>query len=230
MKLVTLNLRQGGGKRIDQIIELLISYQGDVLILTEFRNNKNGEMIKSQLLNHGYNYLYSPTSLLINSILIATKSISQQISIKGLNKKDMQRACLIEINGLKIMGVYFAQKNEKRSLFKTLFDNSNDLLNRKSIVIGDFNTGLPYKDETKKSFYCAKEFEQLIDLGFIDAWRTRNPNKYEYSWYSQSENGFRIDHALVSTKFNSLIQSICYDHAPRDQKITDHSALIINLK
>jgi hypothetical protein len=47
MRIVTINLRHGGGQRIDQIIELLISFHSDVLVLTEFRNNKNGDKIQT---------------------------------------------------------------------------------------------------------------------------------------------------------------------------------------
>ena len=230
MKITTLNLRHGGGQRIDLCLRYLVSTQSDVLVLSEFRNNQNGIKLKQHLKDHGFNFFFSPTEDSNNSILIATRTNAYLDRIKDLTENDKHRACLVTVDGLKIMGVYFPQKNEKKTLFKTILDDNNELLNQKSLIIGDFNTGLPFKDESNESFYCVNEFQRLNEVGFIDAWRSRHPDKYEYSWYSPSENGFRIDHALASIKFNSLIQSISYDHTPRDQKITDHSALIINLK
>ena len=229
MRIVTLNIRHGGGQRTDQITELLISFHSDVLVLTEFRNNKNGDKIKTKLLDHGYNHFFSPSNQPINTVLIALKPNALNLNIKDLSEKDSQRACLVEIDGLKIMGVYFAQKNEKRTLFQTLLQDANSLLSCNSLIIGDFNTGLPYKDEEDKTFYCSTEFEQLNEIGFIDTWRSRHQDKCEYSWFSQSNNGFRIDHAFASGKLNPSIQLIQYDHSPRERKITDHSALVIDL-
>jgi len=229
MKITTLNLHHGGGQRIDLCIEYLVTTRSDVLVLTEFRNNQNGIKLKQHLKDNGFSFFFSPTEGSNNSILIATRTNAYLDSIKDLTENDKHRACLVTIDGLKIMGVYFAQKNEKQTLFKTILDDNNELLNQKSLIIGDFNTGLPFQDESKESFYCVKEFQCLNKVGFIDAWRSRHPDKFEYSWFSQADNGFRIDHAFVSVKLNPSIKSIKYDHSPREKKITDHSALIIDI-
>jgi len=39
MKIVTLNIRHGGGTRVPVILEYLDSQNGDVIVLTEFREN-----------------------------------------------------------------------------------------------------------------------------------------------------------------------------------------------
>lgn len=229
MKITTLNLRHGGGQRIDLCLGYLVSTQSDVLVLTEFRNNQNGIKLKQHLKDHGFNFFFSPTEDSNNSILIATRTNAYLDSIKDLTENDKHRACLVTVDGLKIMGVYFPQKNEKQTLFKTILDDNNELLKQKSLIIGDFNTGLPFQDESKESFYCVKEFYRLNEVGFIDAWRSRHPDKFEFSWFSKADNGFRIDHAFVTESFNSLISSVEYDHFPRNKKITDHSALLIDL-
>jgi len=230
MKITTLNLRHGGGQRIDLCLGYLVSTQSDVLVLTEFRNNQNGIKLKQHLKDHGFNFFFSPTEDSNNSILIATRTNAYLDSIKDLTENDKHRACLLTVDGLKIMGVYFPQKNEKQTLFKTILDDKNELLNQKCLIIGDFNTGLPFQDESKESFYCVKEFQRLNQVGFIDAWRSRHPDKFEYSWFSQADNGFRIDHAFVTESLNTQISSVEYDHFPRENKLTDHSALIIHIE
>jgi hypothetical protein len=39
MKIVTLNIRHGGGTRVPVILEYLDSQNGDVIVLTEFHEN-----------------------------------------------------------------------------------------------------------------------------------------------------------------------------------------------
>jgi len=39
MKIVTLNIRHGGGKRIHQILDHLDKYHSDIIVLTEYREN-----------------------------------------------------------------------------------------------------------------------------------------------------------------------------------------------
>ena len=45
MKIVSLNVRHGGGSRLVSIIDRLKQYNSDVIVLTEFRNNKNADLI-----------------------------------------------------------------------------------------------------------------------------------------------------------------------------------------
>ena len=53
MKIVTLNIRYGGGTRVPVILEYLDSQNGDVIVLTEFRENANATVIRSGLLAQG---------------------------------------------------------------------------------------------------------------------------------------------------------------------------------
>lgn len=68
-----------------------------------------------------------------------------------------------------------------------------------SLIIGDFNTGLPVDGEGTP-FECEDSFARLLTMGWHDAWRLKNGSHREFSWYSHAKrrNGFRLDHALVS--------------------------------
>ena len=48
MRLLTWNLQHGGGSRIGGIAEALLPYEADVLVLSEFRNNKSGADLRAQ--------------------------------------------------------------------------------------------------------------------------------------------------------------------------------------
>ena len=63
MKIVTWNIRHGGGKRVREIINGIKKYSdSEIFILTEFRNNINGGQIKNALSNLGYQEIQTTNS------------------------------------------------------------------------------------------------------------------------------------------------------------------------
>ena len=126
-----------------------------------------------------------------------------------------------------MVGVYFAQSHAKRPLFSWLLGGPGGL-ERPTIVIGDFNTGLHHVDEAGATFHCASEFGRLAQAGWVDAWRLVHGDVREFSWYSTAGNGFRIDHAFVTPDLASQVVGAAYDHSTR-KGLTDHSGLTIDL-
>jgi exonuclease III len=99
------------------------------------------------------------------------------------------------------------------------------------LVAGDFNTGQSVIDAPRDPFYCAEHFDALQDLGFVDAWRTQNTSRREYSWFSRRAgkdlNGFRLDHMLVSPSLAARIAKASYSHSDREQGLSDHAPLLV---
>ena len=56
-----------------------------------------------------------------------------------------------------------------------------------------------------------EKFSVLLDSGFVDTWRSQNPDEVKYSWWSYRFNarannaGWRIDYFLVSDNFKDRI-------------------------
>jgi len=99
-----------------------------------------------------------------------------------------------------------------------------------SLIIGDINCGIPFEDSQTKSFYATHLFQEMLRKGWIDAWRSRNPDAREYTWISNGKkNGYRYDHALVSEPLNDRISSIAYDHDVREDGRSDHSLIVIDI-
>ena len=48
-KIITWNIRHGGGTRTDNILHSISNHNADTVILTEFRNNKSGIKIITRL-------------------------------------------------------------------------------------------------------------------------------------------------------------------------------------
>ncbi len=220
MKIAALNIQHGGGTRTQAIADYLQSLDADTIVLSEYRLEDKG--LASQLASVGYAHQHSGAQYpKENSVLVASKT-------PFTVDKTSQRIVSVSFDGLTLVGVYFPQGEEKRHVFreiKAVADSGDQNL----LVIGDFNTGKPFLDETTNTFACVDDFEALEQHGLIDAWRSRNPETKEFTWYSSKGNGFRIDHAFCSKQVNQRIRLIEYRHETRDRKITDHSGLIIEL-
>lgn len=219
MKLLSLNIRHGGGNRFEKIKNYLSLHEFDVLLLQEFRDNATGHLIKEYLEKLGLQYAYNKTDNKQNTVLTAAKELNE-ISIAT---KVNDWSCLItEINSVTIINVYFPQKKDKKVVFEFIKEIVKGRKN--TIVAGDFNTGNNELDAQGTNFYCSNEFTELsVDI-LNDAYRLLHKNKTEYSWYSNKGNGFRVDHVLVSDDLQDDISAISYDQSTR-LNATDHAAL-----
>ena len=227
MKIYYLNIRQGGGKRVQLIVDKALSVNPDTIVFTEYRNNSNARQIESNLISNGYLF-HTASSLapLVNSICIFSKTpFLSTIFPKDLNS-ERHRALLAIFDGFSILCVYFPQRQEKKIFFDFIRSNIDSMLGENGVVIGDFNTGNNDLDTQGVKFYCATEFDEVCDKYLVDSWRTRN-KKQEFTWYSKIGNGFRIDHVLSTPPFDKRIHSIEYSHEERISGISDHSSIIL---
>ena len=224
MRILSLNIRHGGGTRLTKILDYIISMNADIVVLTEFRNNKNSHTIKETLKSHSYPFISTlNTDTTKNSVLVASRIMGHQIDLESPNNWSLNA---VDINGIQLVGTYFPLKNDKKDLINWFLEKGLNF--RKTIFIGDFNTGsnILDKDKTGSSFFMGSEFETISQEILTDSFRYRNPELREYSWYSNAGNGFRIDHCLVTKDLTDNIRSVSYDHKTRPE-LTDHSALIV---
>lgn len=230
MRIVTWNIRHGGGKRIDRLIESIAAHSPDVLVLTEFRNNPNGDRLRDSLrdlgLNHHTQTISRPST---NTLLIAAK---QEFAAQTFPQlcADAHRCTFVRIGDLNVFGLYFPQNRAKEPLFQFLTRLASHFLREPTLLIGDFNTGKHRIDETGATFYCAKYLEELESLGWCDVWRMRNPVAREFTWFSANGNGFRIDHAFTSPALLSRVHDVGYSHVERVFGVSDHSLMWLQLK
>lgn len=228
MKIVTLNIRHGGGTKVIELLRLLAAYSADVVVLTEFRENSNADRFKTRLFELGYKWQATNSiDPKENSVFVAARIpfvCNGQLGQPGVHQ---HRLLLAKFSNFSLIGVYFPQNEEKRPVFDFLIQNARVLLGEAGLIIGDFNTGKHYLDEAGKTFACADCLDQLEAGGFVDSWRARNPDAREYSWISAAKNGFRIDHVLCTESLNRQVTRIYYEHGPREAAATDHSALVV---
>lgn len=231
MRIVSLNIMQGGGTRVDKILLKLDKYSPDIIVLGEFRINSRGDKIHNYLRDRGFKYFIAgkPEKINHNTVSIFSKvpfdvkSISYDLGVYS------HRVVEAVFTNFILLGVYFPNKTKKKPVFEYLLEYCLDNLNDKVAIIGDFNTGKHYIDEEHKTLLFSEYINKMEELGWIDGWRMFHNDKKDYTWYSNKGIGFRIDHIFCSPNFTQVLSKVEYSHQIREEKITDHSALIVEI-
>jgi len=131
---------------------------------------------------------------------------------------------------LNLVAVRFPQKQAQIAPFEALLALPPAWRAELSLLIGDFNCGIPLLDSQTRTFPCTAWFQRLLAQGWVDAWRRRHPQAREYSWFSASRgNGFRYDHALTSPPLDARIRSVRYAQELRAAGLSDHAGLVVEL-
>lgn len=225
LRILALNIRHGGGSRASKIIDYLDSQECDVLVLSEFRCNSSGIKIAKHLNAQGFT-VQVPEQVDKNKNTVAVAS-RVPFELGDFSFPNEWSCNSINLASLTIIGVYFPMKTEKAPLFDWFLNNAG--LWRKTVIIGDFNTGLDALDLTGGSkFFCEAQFDQLSNTVLVDGYRSLHGNRQEFSWCSNAGNSFRIDHALLTRDLSDRISSVIYDHSTRSV-VSDHSAIILEL-
>ena len=230
-KLITWNIRQGGGRRAAAIMDQLAQRGADAVALTEFREGKTGDVIRKGLTRLGLEHQAAPeVPRGTNSVIFASREPFDILPTDGLPPEDRHRCVHTRWCGMSVAALYFPQGNAKAGLFEFILSWPRAQLSEQSLLIGDFNTGKHGIDEKGATFHVAHYMDRLESVGWIDAWRMCHGSRREYTWYSNIGNGFRIDHMFVSPPLRMNVTAVDYIHHVRDRRLSDHSLMEMRLR
>lgn len=251
MRLLSWNILHGGGGRRQAIAAAIAALAPDVAILQEVRasEGRGPDPLLEGLADGGLSeQLLSPVVGRENGILIACRwpfAASPLAAFPGQPVPRLQAEVpwaregdeaggADDIDGasssLRLVAVRFPQKQAQVPLFEALLALPSAWREQESLLIGDFNCGIPFADSDTRTFACTHLFQALLQQGWVDAWRARHGKVREFSWISaRSGHGFRYDHALVSPPLNPLVREVRYLHHLREGGLSDHSGLVVEL-
>jgi len=219
---------------MDEIIDLVLGWEADVLVLTEFRLGKAAGLLQ-QLGAARYAVSHPPgVDPTRNSVLIASRHgfTDEKRFAEELDPRYLW--CAVTA-GISLCAAYLPVPTELRkpylaALAATGRDRGIEL------IIGDFNTGKNGPDTTltRGAFPCGHLLDRLAEAGYTDLWRDRHPEAREYSYYSWKNNkpynGFRIDYAFATAALKRRVVDCSFEHLLRyPDRITDHSALHVRI-
>ncbi|WP_106497932.1 endonuclease/exonuclease/phosphatase family protein [Lentibacillus sp. Marseille-P4043] len=234
LKIVTWNIRQGGRKAIQQIVNSLISHQADLIVLTEYKNNDAGAFLVSELRKEGWTYIqssYPPKKE--NGILILSAYPLKDYSPPFSKQQGSHRwnEVYIPSHNIYLLGVHVPNVNEtydKAFFWQQIVQYAHHRTNDKAIIVGDFNTAR--RDEKENAPLKYSNFiMKLLESGWTDAWKKSHAGVLDYTWYSTKNNGFRLDYIFLSPKLSGSLLTCYLSHRERIENFSDHSLLAAEL-
>ena len=236
MKILSWNILQGGGRRAGDIVKTIAAHAPDIITLQEFRRGSGEAEITAGLKKAGLKFIHIPeTEGKENTVLIASKFgfDAGPFLPEPNNPLHMLEAYFSEQAlgfELSLIAVHFPQKKAQIPLFEALKNDSASLLKINALIIGDMNCGIPLIDSDSKSFAATHYYQDLLQAGWIDSWRSRHKDAREFTWTSnRTKNRFRYDQILASPDMDARFKNVSYDHAPRLAKYSDHSLIIAQI-
>lgn len=237
MKLLTWNIRHGGeAANFPRMAELVGGAAADVAVLTEYRQGRSDELV--ELLKRS-GLAHSETTKPpkgTNGVAL----LSRERCLARPNADGFLKCRWLEVDlpafGVSAVGLHIpvagkgAACAEKRVFWQHLIEFAEGRRTDRVVLIGDFNTGLEI-DAQGTPFVYGEYMEQLLALGWVDAWReVHGPDAREFTWYSNAGNGFRLDYVFLSPPLSHAIRGAEHLHHARESGLSDHAPLLVTLE
>lgn len=228
------NIRQGGGRRLGDIVAAIDGYKSDVVVLNEMRA-RTASALCAELARIGlvFQEHTHPTGF-ESGTLVAASTPLERLPRRGPSKILQHGLLEVELANECVIGaVYGPMVTRKHRPFWTgLVRHATAHVSASYLLIGDFNTCEAGVDAYKKPLAGSDQFVAIRHAGYVDLWRRTN-SAMEYTWFSFGRggvtlNGFRIDHALASPSFAKHVTGCRYSHVERERRLSDHSILLLD--
>lgn len=170
--------------------------------------------------------------------------------IYGINDEELDdegRVITLEYEDFYIVNTYtpcyqksIARQNYRMNWDEKFIEYIEKLVWKKNVIIcGDFNVAyqeidfgnvnkeiLGFTDEERRQFY------NLLNIGFIDTFRFKNPNYRKYTWWKNDkreimDNGCRLDYFLISKELKNNIVAV---QIRNDIRGSDHCPIVMKIK
>src|ERR1700682_4360244 len=107
LRLLTWNIRAGGGSRLPRIAESIATHAADVLVLTEYRSGEAGQRLRAVLRDLGYAWL-SPVEPpgIRNGVLIAARTKPRLAAHVTAHVPEPWRMLAVTVGRVRLFGIY----------------------------------------------------------------------------------------------------------------------------
>lgn len=237
MKILAWNIRHGGSAS-QALAPAIVLHNPDVVVLCEFREKSKRLLDELSFLGWAHSAA-SPVAGPINGVAIASKlPLDSRPAPFGDPPFDRWAVEAGVASELTVIGVYAPLATStasspaiQREFWNRVYRLAEQRQQERVLLIGDFNTGATGTD-CPVAVPCADAVERLSNVGWVDAWRSSNPEVNDFSYFHHADgetSKWRIDHAFVSPPLALNVSSCWYSHAEREGWVSDHSMLIIRI-
>ncbi len=244
MRIVSWNIRAGGGRRVEQIASQLRRWRLDVVALSEFRGTPPSQQLASRLHTSGLVHQRNtadPAHATANRLLLASRWPLRRVRVRGRGP-EAGRWLLARVDApqrvaLGTLHVPNMVSGRKYPFLAAVLRISKRWSAGPALFAGDTNSGRTGIDEESPAFTAREErwIDEMEHAGWPDAFRLLHPRARAYTWYSPNGgNGFRLDQAFVNPGLLPRLRGVRYvwgttANAERRDALSDHAAMIVDL-
>lgn len=251
VRVLTWNIGHGGGTRVPAICAHIGEVRPDMLALTEFRVG-NEPTLRRELHRLGYRFIVtSQPQARQNGLLVASVWRLDLVDDPRASQTDRERWLTVRIEDLdlNVCAVHIPGGTDtrrdsadgvtrKEAMWRRTLTYATSHAGERTIIMGDFNTGLSV-DAEGSPFVLARYMQELLDTGYVDSWRHQHPEGREYTWYSKRKdpcsgetrdlNGFRLDYIFLSPPLKPTLTDTAIVHRVRTTGASDHAGVVADL-
>lgn len=231
MKLLTWNILHGGGpRRIPELTLAIIGHDADVIVLTEWRPQRGGQLA-AVLADKGW--IFQSTSAPHpnkNGVLIASRLRGSVSDFRARNGHSRIATLLLD-SGLAVLGIHVPptpRAAETNDVWADAIQLAKRYSSSRCVILGDLNAGKTAADGLCPTSQRA-QLGRVLSAGYVDAWRALHPAAVEHSWAHPDGRASRVDYALVSKSCAEAVRSADHDRSAMHRRLSDHAALVVRL-
>lgn len=216
-------------------------------MFAEYRDTPSGALLRERTAHIGLTHQAWTTGYRGNGVMIAADEPFESVANPfGLLDDEYPNAVLLaRFSALDLFGVYLPGQDRKRPHLRCLIAAAQRYNQRgaDALCIGDFNSGrnetdieLNARSRRRVDEFSTADLYAELERYWTEAWLFKHPQTLDYSWVpfrldrSRREGaGWRIDKAFVSQSLLPKVRSAEYDHTFRRERLTDHSAIVVDL-
>ena len=240
LTLLTFNIGNPSPERAQRQLSWLAGREEHVLVLTETKASAGCQLLADAFTTAGYAVCHPGPgpgeygTMIVSRVAATPDGFGDRV---GYLPSRAAAVVLPAPGGpLRVIGLYVpsrdasADKTERKRKWLAACDAALGAVTGEmpAIVLGDLNVLEP-GHQPRYSFFAPFEYDFYQALagahGLADAFRHLHPQDAEYSWVGRTGDGYRYDHAFCSRSLRDLITACGYLHQPRQDKLSDHSAL-----
>ncbi|XVJ58107.1 MAG: endonuclease/exonuclease/phosphatase family protein [Tepidisphaera sp.] len=259
MRVLAWNILHGGGaSRLPEIALDVVEAKPDVVVLSEFRPGRGGQL-RAVLADQGLGYqVCSGTDPGRNAILLASRwpveppagAFGAEMTAR-LGDKLRPRLAAVRVEHpagtVEVLGVHIPDDSNpsgKAHVWQAVLDYAKPRAGGRTVIAGDTNSGRHGTDDPSRRLGCVTALGKLATMGYVDAWRARNPESRERTWSGPAWRvgavgavgggvfleTARIDGIYVSGPLAASVSEAELRHAPRLGGHSDHSMVLVAMR
>lgn len=252
MRVITINVNGIRSAIKKGLIEWLKTMDADVICLQETKMHAEEDAAMATILPGYYAYYNDAEKKGYSGVAVLTKIKPKHIHMSlGWPHADNEgRYLQVDFDELSVVSLYLPSGSsgpERQAVKFDFLDKYFPILakqrkdGREYILTGDWNIAHKnidlknWRSNQKNSGFLPEErawMDKVLDnLGWVDAFRVKNQEPDQYTWWSNrgqawAKNvGWRIDYQIISPALRDKIKAVAIY---KDQRFSDHAPLIID--